>query len=340
MHRSPSKRCSAYPLAFETIKAVLKYPVGTRGQYAIPLSRLLDMVSTFSWGQSILFAARLRLARNRHRRLRKLPIPSPFRLLLQLSGIAVPYDPLELVTRGAQQVQSAEERAAAMDLLARARRLSNVRLHAYDLKTSFTSYGSSSSDGRLILEDSSPAPFIYRWMAQGPGFSGIFLDVNKLLSSNRPGATMPLRLAQVRDALWNVYLSAPGPRSVLRVANGYLNGIELRCILVGREFSGNTPTDFSSGRSFDESEYCVDPKTGLLETYSPYAGLYIRFDYVNAIHFHEEIIPDGFTITEHGKAVIEDKTESVTDAAPKDSNLFDPAGLNPFGCGPGDCGGR
>jgi hypothetical protein len=179
----------------------------------------------------------------------------------------------------------------------------------------------------------SPGAYIYRWTAQGPGFSGIFLDVNKLLSSNQPGGTMPLRLAQVRDVMWGVYALDIGPRAALRVANGYLNGVELRCVLVSRDFYRKAPPQYSNSRSFDESEYCVDPRTGLLETYSPYAGLYIHFDYANAFHFHEQIIPDGFTLTEHGKAVIEDKTESVTDAAPKDSNLYEPAGLNSLGVG-------
>jgi hypothetical protein len=245
--------------------------------------------------------------------------------LISLASVPVPYDPLELVTRDAQEVRNAEERAAAIDLLEKARRLSNVRLHPYDLKTSFTSYGSSSSDGPWILEDMSPGPNIYRWTAQGPSFYGIFLNANKLLSSNQAGGTMPLRLAQVRDAIWGIYYPEIGPHTALRVANGYLNGTELRCVLVTHGSSGKTHPEFSSGRSFDEAEYCVNPQSGLLETYSPYAGLYVRYDYANGLHFHEQIIPGGFTITQRGERVIEAKTESVGEAPPRmaiSSNLW------------------
>ena len=257
----------------------------------------------------------------------------PVSRFVPLAAIPVPSDPLELVTANARQVQTPEERAAAMELLESAHRLSNVRLHAYDLKTSFTSYGSSSSDGRWILEDMSPGANVYRWTAQGPSFSGIYLNEKNLLSSNQPGGAMPLRLAQVRDAMWGAYFPGIGPYATLRVSNGYLSGAELRCVLVAHGFYGKSQPQFSSGRSFDEAEYCVNTQTGLLETYSPYAGVYVRYDYANALHFHEQIIPDGFTITERGKAVIEAKTESVGEAPPKNSSLFETAGLNPLGVG-------
>jgi len=253
--------------------------------------------------------------------------------VVSLATVAVPYDPLELVTGNASQADTPEARAAALDLLEKARRLSNVRLHAYDLKTSFTSFGSSSSDGRWILEDTSPGSNIYRWTAQGPSFSGIFLNANKLLSSNQPGGAMPLRLAQVRDAMWGVYFPEIGPYAILRVANADLNGAQLRCVLVSRGLLGKEHPQFSRGRSFEESEYCVNPQSGLLETWSPYPGVYFRFDYANGLHFHEQIIPDGFTITERGKTVIEAKTESVGEPAAPNSNLFEPAGLTPLGVG-------
>jgi hypothetical protein len=252
---------------------------------------------------------------------------------VSLTTIPVPYDPLEMVTGDARQVQTGEERAAAIALLGKAQRLSNVRLHPYDLKTTFTSYGSSSSDGRWVLEDMSPGGNIYRWTAQGPSFSGIFLNANKLLSSNQAGGAMPLRLAQVRNAMWDIYYPAIGAHATLRVATGSLNGAELHCVLVARGFYGTSQPEFSTGRSFAEAEYCVNPQTGLLETYSPYPGLYVRYDYSNGLHFHEQIIPDGFTITERGKAFIEAKTESVSEAPPANSSLFEPAGLTAFGVG-------
>ncbi len=79
----------------------------------------------------------------------------------------VPGDPLELVTGETQVVQNPEQRAQILNLLARARYLSNVRGHAYDLKTTFTSVGQSPFDGTWQMEDVSPAANACRWTAQG-----------------------------------------------------------------------------------------------------------------------------------------------------------------------------
>jgi hypothetical protein len=48
-------------------------------------------------------------------------------------------------------------------------------------------------------------------------------------------------------------------------------------------------------------------------TYSPAPGLYVRYDYTNAIPFHSKTIPGGSIITEAGRTVIQAKTQSVSD---------------------------
>lgn len=106
------------------------------------------------------------------------------------------------------------------------------------------------------------------------------------------------------------------------MAAANLDGTEMRRILIAHGIPGSSRPSFSSGRSFEESEYCVDPKTGLLATYSPVPGLYVHYDYGNALHFHEQIIPNGFTITENGRAVIEAKTETVTASPDAGQNIF------------------
>jgi len=141
----------------------------------------------------------------------------------------VPGDPLELVSGDAQPVQDAEQRAAATHLLTRARALSNVRVYPYDLKTTFVSSGASA--GSWSLEDTSPAREVYRWTAQGPSYSAINLHSNQLVYSNQPAGAMPLRLAQVRTAIFFMYPAA-GPYASLRTAAGSLNGAEVSCVLV------------------------------------------------------------------------------------------------------------
>jgi hypothetical protein len=242
----------------------------------------------------------------------------------------VPTDPLELVTGNAQPVQDAVQRAAIVSLLANARALSNVRAHAYDLKTNFTSSGSSSSDGSWQLENTSPGRGLYRWAAQGPGYSVINLFQNSLLYSSQPGAGVPLRLAQVHAAIFNVDTFA-GPRASIRTAAANLNGMEVTCALVERM---SPPKAVTGGRQWEESEFCIEPKAGLLMTYSPVPGLYILYDYSSATHFHDKIIPGKFTITEAGHSVIEARTESVSDPGNLDRSLFDPSTLTSVGVGP------
>lgn len=241
----------------------------------------------------------------------------------------VPSDPLEMVSGEAQPVQSAEQRQVVTALLQNARALSKVRAQAYDLKTTFTSFGSSTSDGNWSLEDTSPSGRIYRWTAQGPGYASVNLTNNQMFYSSQPAIAMPLRLAQVRDAIFYVY-PAMGPYMSLRTANGYLNGAALHCVLAGTAFGGRT---FSGGRNWEESEYCIDPNSNLLMTYSPVPGLYIRYDYTNAFRFHGKIIAGAFTISEAGRSVIEARTESVTDPTGANPALFEPSGLTARGVG-------
>jgi hypothetical protein len=250
----------------------------------------------------------------------------------RLETTAIPYDPAELATSEAEQAQTPEQRAEALGLITTAMRLSNVRRYPYMLKTTFTASDSQGSDGTWNLEDTSPAALVYRWTAQGPSFSGTFLYNNHLMASDQPGGDIPLRLAQVRDAMWSVYYPEIGPYASLRLSTGNLAGGEVRCVLVERGVNGRT--EFSASRSFAEYEYCVDPKSGLLMGYSRAAGMFVRYDFSAALHFHDTvIIPNGFTIYENGKPVVEAKTVSVGEAPSANDPMFQGAGLRPIGTG-------
>ncbi len=242
-----------------------------------------------------------------------------------------PSDHLELALAGAQPVQDVSQRAALVGLLLRAFRQSNVRTEPYDVKTTFTSFGNSASDGTWKLQDTSPGQGIYRWTADGPSLSSVnlFLPGN-LLYSNQPSPSLPLRLAQVRTVLF-FKAAALGPRASLRSVSANLDGMQVSCGLIS--YGRDTPQSVGP-RRWDESEYCVEPSSGNLITYSPVPGLYTIFDYSKPIHFHDKVIPSKFTITEGGKPVIEAQTESLTDPAAADSPLFQPNGLTAVGVGP------
>jgi hypothetical protein len=236
---------------------------------------------------------------------------------------------LELVTSGAQPVQDAEQRAATTQLLTTARSLSNVRAQPYHLKTTFVSYGTSTSDGSWTLEDISPGRGVYRWTAQGPTYAGVNLYLNDRYYSNQPSGALPLRLTQVRGVIF-FDIPMTGPYASIRTATGYLNGVELRCVLAMPGFGERT---LPAGRDWQETEHCIDPKTGLMMTASPAPGLYVRYDYSKAIQFHGKIIPGSFIITEGGKTIIEATTTSVTDPSDVSPALFEPTGLNVAGVG-------
>ena len=131
---------------------------------------------------------------------------------------------------------------------------------------------------------------MYRWTAQGPGYSGVNLYRDDLLYSDQPSGVVPLRLTQVREAIFFIY-PGTGPYASLRTAPGSLNGTAVQCVLTAQAFAGRV---FMGSRNWEESEYCVDPQSGLLLTYSPTPGLYVHYDYSNAIHFHDKLIPGSF----------------------------------------------
>ncbi len=260
-----------------------------------------------------------------------IPLPTPSQRAFfrqQLPEPGVPSDPLELVTGDAQPVQTADQRSVVRTTLIKAATLSEVRPYPYDRKTTFTSFGSSGGDGTWQLEDISPAVGHYRWTAQGPGYSAINVYNDQTLYSNQPTSTLPVRLSQVRTAIFHIRPTV-GPRATLRTATGNLNGVSVECILLSNFGMAQGAV---GGRRWEEMEYCVDPTSGSLLTYSPVPGLYVQYDYSQAIHFHDRLIPNKFIITEAGRTVIEAQTTSVSDA-PADPTLFQTAGLNQIGVG-------
>jgi len=256
------------------------------------------------------------------------PLGNTTGLRLQVSEPAVPRDPLELVTGDAQPVETADQRATVTQMLFQAFSLSNVRAFPYDRKTAFTSLGSASSEGNWQLEDISPGEDFYRWSAQGPSYSVVNLFNNRMLYSDQPGAAIPLRLAQVRSAMFFLR-PVVGPRATLRTASSNFNGISLECILLSHMGAAKGVV---GGRHWNESEYCVDTASGTLITLSLAPGLYVLYDYSQAIHFHDRVVPNKFTITEAGRTVIEAQTTSVSDP-PTNNSLFQPSGLSQVGVG-------
>jgi hypothetical protein len=243
-----------------------------------------------------------------------------------------PPDPLELVTGPAAPVQDALQRMAALSRLSKAQELSNVRGQPYDLKTTFISSGGLASDGNWMLEDTARGRK-YRWTAQGPNFSAVNLypdSVQNGLYGNQQSGNLPLRLLQVRSAIFFRVPASIGTMTSVRTATGLLTGAEQRCVLL---VIGAGSRSFTGARNWEESEYCVDAQTGLLTTYSPVPGLFVHYDYSQAIRFHGKLIANAFTIWEAGQKVAEATTVSVNDPPDVTDPIFSPTGLLPLGAG-------
>jgi hypothetical protein len=150
-----------------------------------------------------------------------------------------------------------------------------------------------------------------------------------MLYSNQPAGVIPLRLEQVREAIF--FVAPPmGPQASVRTASGYLNGAAQNCVLTMTGAGGRV---FNGPRNWLEEEFCADAMTGLLTTYSPAPGLYVRYDYASAKQFHGKIIPGRFTITASGRVIMDARTESVSDPPADTSSLFNTAGLSAIGVG-------
>jgi hypothetical protein len=122
----------------------------------------------------------------------------------------------------------------------------------------------------------------------------------------------------------------PGPQASIRTATGFIDNAAQTCVLLVLGAGSRT---FSGARNWEESEYCVDSKTGLLSQYSPAPGVFVRYDYSSGIRFHDKFVPAAFKIFENGQAVAEARTSNVADPPVATDPMFDTAGLTAVGSG-------
>jgi hypothetical protein len=150
----------------------------------------------------------------------------------------------------------------------------------------------------------------------------INLYSHKLLYSNLP-PSVPLRLAQARSA---IFFKTPflGPRASLRSTNETLDGAEVVCELISY---GTLAKTAIGPRRWEETEYCVEPASGNLISYSTVPGMYVLFDYSKAIRFHGKIFLDKFIVTQQGQTVIGAQVPAINVADVQDA-IQTPVGGN------------
>lgn len=241
---------------------------------------------------------------------------------------AVPADPLELVTGQIQAVDTAASRAAVVQLLSRARDSYAFRRgsDAYDLKVSFTvkSGGQTEYDGNWEMEDIFDPQQGLRWTAQTEaGYSTTQISSNGMFYGVGTASTFPLRLQEARAALFDPIPAAGFINGdSLRTSTAIFNGVPVTCVLLSGP-QGSVAT--ASGRSWEETEECVDPQSGLLRVHSQVPGRYYSYEYSNALQVGGHMVPRRVTVTEGGKTASEISVDSLVELPSAGPSLFVPS---------------
>jgi hypothetical protein len=233
-----------------------------------------------------------------------------------------PADPHEMVTREPRTLSKPSDRSAAIDLLARARQNHNLYSIGgpFALKVAFETNGTTLNEGAGTMEEMSDGAGHWRWSAQLQGSDVVRIGSNGHVYGTNPSEPIPLRVQLLRSALeWPIYRNA-GTAAVIRSANVAHGGNEVTCMLLSRSVPPNP-----APRAWVETEYCVDPATGLLQMWSEAPGIYAVYDYNGAAEFHGHTLPWQIAIFEEGSLVVQAHVESLEEAPNLDSNLFKPA---------------
>ena len=240
--------------------------------------------------------------------------------------IPVPHDPLELAAAPVQRNLAPAGRDAALQLLARARNSYLLKKsHApWELKVRFIvdSRGQTDHDGSWEMDDVFAPGQGVHWTAKsstGYSITGIF-GINSVYAE-ATASIVPLRLQEARAVLFNpiASVSFAGGGSIRTVISAY-RGSAVTCILMSRARSVNAAT-----RSWEETEDCIDPQSGLLRIHSDAPGRYVAYDYTNAPRLGEHGLPRTVTITEAGRVVSTISVESLQTIASFDPALFAPS---------------
>jgi hypothetical protein len=236
----------------------------------------------------------------------------------------VPPDPLELVTGPTQVPANAEQRGALVSLMNRA--VSHYALHARNgpahvLQISFNATASTLNPGGAgQLRETWISGENWRWDGNLGGYTLLRISSNAAVYDQNPDSMIPLRLKMLANAVFAPIEGAPR-KATIRTTNVEWKGAQITCILMSAEGNAQTP---ATGRQWYETEYCIDPATGLLDIYSKAPGIYAVYDYTHGLSFHGRVLPGSITITENEHTVLAAQLTSIADAAPLNTSPFTP----------------
>ena len=239
----------------------------------------------------------------------------------------IPDDPLEVVTGQIQPATTTAQRSAALQLLNRARSSYELRNansgYTLDITFKVDSGGQTQYDGTWQMQDVYDPKQGMRWSARlNDQFSRVQISANGKLYAESTTNYIPLRLHEARAALLDpIPAGQSASHDAIRTSMAMFRGVELTCVLLSTPANA-VAAAAAPARRWDESEECIDARTGLLRIHSQAPGRYFVYDYSNAPQFARCTLARSVTITEGGKTVSEILVQRLTPAPAADPNLF------------------
>ena len=234
----------------------------------------------------------------------------------------LPRDPLEPSTGATFVPDTPHERALVLSLVERARQNSDLHMATmspFTLKLSFNAAGQSSYTGAGDMEETWLSGRRWRWSSHLGSFSMVRVGGGGVAYDDKTPGPIPMRIHMLRTAVfWPLSVS---PAALIRIASTKWNGVDVMCALISHQ---NNPATATPGRRWEETEYCIDVKEGLLRLYSEAPGIYITYDYRDALHFHNRVLPREITVVEGETTVISARLDSITDPVSNDAAYFAP----------------
>jgi hypothetical protein len=237
----------------------------------------------------------------------------------RISSAPVPTDPHELVTGGAHTAASPDARAAALALLVRAEqnsKLHNASTPPHRLDAAFNASGNVKQTGSGELTEIWLSGRQWRWTANLGGASIVRLASGGPILQAQAASEVPMRVHMLRNAIFWAALPAPS-NDQIRTAEDEWNGKPVTCLLFSR-VSGAAAR--IQTRLWQESEYCIDPASGLLQVHSIAPGTYTVYGYSGSA-FHGLVVPDRITIYVAGEVAV-DANLRIADPTPADESLL------------------
>jgi hypothetical protein len=229
-------------------------------------------------------------------------------------------DAHELVTGAISVPSTPAERATAFSLLERALQNSDMHMPGappFYLEAWFNAGGNVRDVGSGVLTETWLSGRNWSWAASLGGYSQIQVGSSGAVFADKI-VPVPMRLHMLRNAIfWPVRLNSA---AALRTAAVHCNGRPATCLLL----SGVTgQAAATQTRLWQETEYCVDNASGLLEVYSVAPGSYTVYSYAKNLRFHGRSMPDQITFFVRGAMVLDSQIR-ITDPGPVSESLLSP----------------